>query len=92
MSLASYFQTASAASNRGGWLSRFTDIALVAGIVAIIALMIVPLPTWAIDVLVAVNIAGGMLLLLLAIYVANPLEFSVFPSVLLISTLFRLAL
>ena len=65
---------------------------LVAGIVAIIALMIVPLPTWAIDVLVAANIAGGVLLLLLAIYVANPLEFSVFPSVLLISTLFRLAL
>ncbi|WP_426308500.1 FHIPEP family type III secretion protein [Acidovorax facilis] len=63
-----------------------------AGIVAIIALMIVPLPTWALDTLVAVNISGGVLLLLLAIYVANPLEFSVFPSVLLISTLFRLAL
>ena len=92
MSLASYFETASAASNRGGLLARFTDIALVGGIVAIIALMIVPLPTWAIDVLVAVNITGGVLLLLLAIYVANPLEFSVFPSVLLISTLFRLAL
>ena len=92
MSLASYFQSASAAGGRGGGLARYTDIALVAGIVAIIALMIVPLPTWAIDVLVAVNIAGGVLLLLLAIYVANPLEFSVFPSVLLISTLFRLAL
>ena len=92
MSLASYFETASAANSRGGGLARFTDIALVAGIVAIIALMIVPLPTWAIDILVAVNIAGGVLLLLLAIYVANPLEFSVFPSVLLISTLFRLAL
>ena len=92
MSLASYFQTANAASHRGGWLTRFTDIALVGGIVAIIALMIVPLPTWAIDVLVAVNITGGVLLLLVAIYVANPLEFSVFPSVLLISTLFRLAL
>ena len=51
MSLASYFQTASAAGNRTGGLARFTDIALVAGIVAIIALMIVPLPTWAIDVL-----------------------------------------
>ncbi|WP_243457541.1 flagellar biosynthesis protein FlhA [Ottowia testudinis] len=76
----------------GGGLARFADIVLVAGIVAIIALMIVPLPTWAIDVLVAANIAGGVLLLLLAIYVANPLEFSVFPSVLLISTLFRLAL
>ena len=92
MNLASYFRSAARADRRGGGLSRYTDIALVAGIVAIIALMIVPLPTWALDTLVAVNISGGVLLLLLAIYVANPLEFSVFPSVLLISTLFRLAL
>lgn len=92
MNLASYFRSAARADRSGGGLARYTDIALVAGIVAIIALMIVPLPTWALDTLVAVNISGGVLLLLLAIYVANPLEFSVFPSVLLISTLFRLAL
>lgn len=92
MSLASYFQSAAVAGTRGGGLARYADIVLVAGIVAIVALMIVPLPVWMIDLLVAVNIAGGILLLLLAIYVANPLEFSVFPSVLLISTLFRLAL
>ena len=92
MSLASYFQSAAANSKSGSPLSRYTDIALVAGIVAIIALMIVPLPNWAIDILVAVNISGGILLLLLAIYISSPLEFSVFPSVLLISTLFRLAL
>lgn len=92
MSLASYFQSAAANSKSGSPLSRYTDIALVAGIVAIIALMIVPLPNWAIDILVAVNISGGILLLLLAIYISTPLEFSVFPSVLLISTLFRLAL
>ncbi|PIF92699.1 type III secretion protein V [Acidovorax sp. 62] len=92
MSLASYFRSAARVDHRGGGLARYTDIVLVAGIVAIIALMIVPLPTWALDTLVAVNISGGVLLLLLAIYVANPLEFSVFPSVLLISTLFRLSL
>ena len=92
MSLASYFQSAAANSKSGSPLSRYTDIALVAGIVAIIALMIVPLPNWAIDILVAGNISGGILLLLLAIYISNSLEFSVFPSVLLISTLFRLAL
>lgn len=92
MSLASYFQSAAANSKSGSPLSRYTDIALVAGIVAIVALMIVPLPNWAIDILVAVNISGGILLLLLAIYISSPLEFSVFPSVLLISTLFRLAL
>jgi sctV len=92
VSLASYFQSAAANSKSGSPLSRYTDIVLVAGIVAIIALMIVPLPNWAIDILVAVNISGGILLLLLAIYISSPLEFSVFPSVLLISTLFRLAL
>jgi type III secretion protein V len=92
VSLASYFRSAASADHRSGGLARYTDIALVAGIVAIIALMIVPLPTWVLDTLVAVNISGGVLLLLLAIYVANPLEFSVFPSVLLISTLFRLSL
>jgi type III secretion protein V len=86
-----YFQ-AMGTGQQAGRLARYTDILLVAALVAIVALMIVPLPTWVIDVLVAVNIAGGMLLLLLAIYVSNPLEFSAFPSVLLISTLFRLSL
>jgi len=90
MSVASYFQ--SAAGKQNGLSSRYIDVVLVAAIVSIVALMIVPLPTWMIDLLVAVNISGGVLLLLLAIYVANPLEFSVFPSVLLISTLFRLSL
>jgi len=90
VSVVSYFQ----AGKRGGTQARYsyTDIVLVGAIIAIIALMVVPLPTWLIDLLVAVNISGGVLLLLLGIYVANPLEFSVFPSVLLISTLFRLAL
>jgi len=90
MSVASYFQ--SAAGRQAGLSARYMDVVLVGVIVAIVALMIVPLPTWMIDLLVAVNISAGVLLLLLAIYVANPLEFSVFPSVLLISTLFRLSL
>jgi len=90
MSAASYFQ--SAAGKPGGLQARYVDVVLVGAIVAIVAMMIVPLPTWMIDLLVAVNISAGVLLLLLAIYVANPLEFSVFPSVLLISTLFRLSL
>jgi len=92
MNLSGYFQSTATAGARGRGLSSYTDIALVAGIVAIVALMIVPLPLWLIDLLVAINITGGVLLLLIAIYVAKPLEFSVFPSVLLISTLFRLSL
>ncbi|RTL36319.1 MAG: type III secretion protein [Burkholderiales bacterium] len=88
--LAGYF--AAAEVSREGLIARFSDLFLVAGIVAIVALMVLPLPLWLIDLLVAVNIASGLVLILLAVYVAGPLEFSVFPSVLLMTTLFRLAL
>ncbi|EGJ10890.1 MULTISPECIES: flagellar biosynthesis protein FlhA [Rubrivivax] len=90
MSLAAYF--ASARTTRGSLLSRYGDLALVAGVVVIVALMVLPLPPLLVDVLVATNICSGVVLLLVAIYVRSPLEFSVFPSVLLITTLFRLAL
>ena len=90
MSLATYFRSAERRDN--GPFARFSDLFLVAGIVAIIALMVLPLPAWLIDVLVAVNIVVGLTLLLVSIYIATPLEFAVFPSVLLITTLFRLSL
>ena len=91
MSLAGYFESV-AATKRAGAIERYADLILVGGVVAIVALMVVPLPPLLVDLLVAVNIAFGVVLLLVAIYIASPLEFSVFPSVLLISTLFRLAL
>jgi len=90
MNLQTYLQDAG--EPPGGWLSRSSDILLAALIVAIIALMILPLPRLVIDALVAVNIAMGLMLVLMGIYIANALQFSAFPSVLLISTLFRLAL
>ena len=90
MSLASYF--ASVSTPRPSAFSRYGDLVLVAGVAAIVALMVLPLPRMMIDALVALNIAFGIVLLLVAIYVRSPLEFSVFPSVLLIGTLFRLSL
>ncbi len=90
MDLAAYFR--SAAARPEGALARYSDLLLVAGVVAIVALMVLPLPPLMIDLLVAVNIAFGLMLLLVGIYIASPLEFSVFPSVLLITTLFRLSL
>ena len=90
MNLADYFR--SAERHDRGAFARFSDLFLVAGVVAIIALMVLPLPQWLIDVLVAVNIVVGLTLLLVSIYIATPLEFAVFPSVLLITTLFRLSL
>lgn len=90
MSMSAYFR--SAATTRENPFARYSDLVLVAGVIAIVALMVLPLPLWLIDLLVAANIASGLVLLLLAIYIGSPLEFSVFPSVLLMTTLFRLSL
>ncbi|HSY28641.1 MAG TPA: type III secretion system export apparatus subunit SctV [Burkholderiaceae bacterium] len=61
-------------------------------IVCIIFMMILPLPTWLIDGLIAINMCIAAILLMLAMYLPNPLAFSSFPSVLLITTLFRLGI
>ena len=74
------------------WVSRSSDLVLAFVVVAIIGVMIMPLPLAVLDTLVAANIAIGVMLVLMSIYVTSALQFSAFPSVLLISTLFRLAL
>jgi type III secretion protein V len=71
---------------------RVADILLVGVLVAVVMLMIVPMPPLALDVLIATNMTIGILLLLSAMYVSKPLDFSTFPTVLLLSTLFRLAI
>ncbi len=68
------------------------DIALIAVIVTSLALMVIPLSSTIIDILLAVNISLGVLLLMVAVYLKNPSDFSTFPSVILIGTAFRLAL
>ncbi|MBI1758550.1 MAG: FHIPEP family type III secretion protein [Actinobacteria bacterium] len=62
------------------------------GVVAIIVMMVVPLPTFLLDMLIAGNITGALLIVLVTMNVRRPLDFSVFPSLLLVATLFRLAL
>jgi flagellar biosynthesis protein FlhA len=62
------------------------------GVVGIIVMMVVPLPTFLIDLLLAVNITLSLVIVLVSLYVKRPLDFSVFPSLLLVATLFRLAL
>lgn len=69
-----------------------TDILLAVGVITIVGMMIIPLPTSLLDMLLTVNIAAAVTILLVAIYTDDPLKFSVFPSLLLITTLFRLAL
>ncbi len=71
---------------------QFSFVALVGVVVSVIGLIILPLPTIVLDVLIAVNMTVGILLLLSVLYIEKPLDFSTFPSVLLITTLFRLAI
>lgn len=78
--------------NGNGTSRSYSDLVLVAGVVAIIGLMILPLPMVLIDALVALNMLIGIGLLLIAIYIPAPVAFSSFPSVLLLTTLFRLSL
>ena len=72
--------------------SRIQDILLAVLAVAVISLMVLPLPTPLLDALIAVNIGVSVLLLMLAMYVPTPLGLSTFPTLLLFTTLLRLAL
>ncbi len=73
-------------------LTNRADIALAILLVGIIFMMILPMPTLLIDILIALNLGGSVVLLMVAIYIKTPVAFSSFPTVLLLSTLFRLAL
>jgi len=73
-------------------LTRSSGFFLALGVVGILTVMIVPLPTIVLDLLLSVSIAAAIVILLMAMSVMKPLDFSVFPSVLLIVTLMRLAL
>lgn len=68
------------------------DLVLAALIVCIVFMMILPLPLWLVDGLIAVNMCVAAILLMVAMYLPNPLAFSAFPSVLLVTTLFRLGI
>ena len=69
-----------------------SDIVLAVGVIFIIVMMIIPIPFFMVDILLALNISLTLIVLLTAIYNMEPLEFSVFPGLLLVMTLFRLSL
>ncbi|WP_315672828.1 flagellar biosynthesis protein FlhA [Clostridium sp. 19966] len=68
------------------------DTVVAFGVIGIILMIIIPLPTWIMDILIATNISIAMVIILLTMFTTDVLEFSVFPTMLLITTLFRLAL
>ena len=71
---------------------KSADVQLAIGVVGIIFMMVLPIHPFVLDVLLSLSISISILILLLSLYVKEPLEFSTFPTVLLLSTLFRLAL
>jgi len=71
---------------------KYSDILVAVALITIVIMMIIPLPTLILDLLLSLNITLGLVIVMVAVYTVNPLEFSVFPSLLLITTLFRLAL
>src|SRR3954453_16251694 len=82
--------------NTGGTVRRAglggAELPLAALVVGVVAMMIVPLPTWLLDVLLATNLSLSVAILLVVLYVPDALAIATFPTVLLLTTLFRLAL
>ena len=81
--------TLNGAESRG---RSVAEAGVIIGIVGIVMLLVIPLPSILLDVLLALSIAGSLMVLLVSLNTTDPLEFSVFPALLLLMTLYRLAL
>ena len=73
-------------------MKSLTRLGVPLGIVLIVVMLVVPLPAMVLDLMIALNITGALLVLMVAMFIHKPLEFAAFPSVILVMTLFRLAL
>src|SRR5262249_41908982 len=69
-----------------------SELVLSIALLGLLVIFLVPLPTWLLDMLLAFNLSATVLLLLVTLSVRQPLDFSTFPSLLLLLTLYRLAL
>ena len=73
-------------------LTRNSDVIMAIGVIGMLVVMVIPIPTIMLDILLSFNITLAVVVLLVAMYTLKPLEFSVFPSLLLLATLLRLSL
>lgn len=76
----------------GNFINKYSDVIIALAIVTIVIMMIIPLPPFLLDLLLCLNITLALTIIMVTIYNVEPLDFSVFPSLLLVTTLFRLAL
>ena len=75
-----------------GFAANWAEFAVPIAVLGIVMAMITPLPTFLLDILISANITLSVIVLLVSLYITKPVEFSVFPTTLLLMTLFRLAL
>ncbi len=79
-------------SSLGSFIQKYSDVIIAVTLVMIVIMMIIPLPTPLLDLLICLNITIALIVIMSAIYNEEALDLSVFPSLLLVTTLFRLAL
>jgi flagellar biosynthesis protein FlhA len=72
--------------------ANLAELSVPLGVLAILLAMLTPVPPWLMDVLIVLNITLSVIVLLVSLYILRPIEFNVFPTTLLLMTLFRLAL
>jgi len=89
--LSTRFANAPSPRDMLGWVAR-GEVGLAVGVVGIIVLLILPIPAFMLDILLALSITSAVLILMTSLLIKKPLEFTGFPMVLLVTTLFRLAL
>ncbi len=78
-----------------GWLTRalrHSDLMIALAFLVVVTILILPLPEWLLDTCLVINFAAAIIIALMAVNITDPLQFSVFPALLLVTTLFRLAL
>src|SRR5258706_15049795 len=73
-------------------LLRRGEIALALGLMTILTVLIIPMPPWMLDISLALSITVSVLVLMVVLFIEKPLDFSTFPTVLLIVTMLRLSL
>jgi flagellar biosynthesis protein FlhA len=69
-----------------------SEIALALGVIAILVVLILPMPTWLLDISLALSLTFSVLIMMVVLFIEKPLEFSTFPTILLLTTMLRLAL
>ncbi|MBA3714888.1 MAG: type III secretion system export apparatus subunit SctV [Pyrinomonadaceae bacterium] len=78
--------------NVSGWLTQYSDLLVALGVMGLIGIIIIPIPTFLISMLVILNLTISILVLMVSLYISSPVQLTSYPTILLLTTLFRLCL